>query len=141
MSYAQNWAGLSASRKAGIGFVFLWFFFGSQIHFFKTSFDLSIMPPYIPHPLAAVYLSGVLEMIGALGLLFLRTRQLAGTMLFLLTIAVTPVHIYMLQYPERFPQVPLWALWLRLVVQALFLACIWWSTQPKVLKPGNNHGS
>ena len=71
MSYAQNWAGLSASRKAGIGFVFLWFFFGSQIHFFKTSFDLSIMPPYIPHPLAAVYLSGVLEMIGALGLLFL----------------------------------------------------------------------
>lgn len=132
MSYAQNWDGLSAARKAGIGFVFLWFFLGSLIHFFFTSFDLAIMPPYIPYPLAAVYVSGILEMIGAIALLFAHTRQLAGTMLFLLTIAVTPVHIYMLQYSERFPDVPQWALWLRLVIQALLLACIWWSTRAPV---------
>lgn len=130
MSYlAQNWAGLSIARKLGIGFVFVWFFGGAQIHFFWTSFDVGIMPPYIPYPVAMVYLSGALEVIGALGLLFASTRQWAGTMLFLLTIAVTPVHIYMLQYPERFPDAPLWALWLRLFVQALLLACIWWCTR------------
>lgn len=130
MSYvARNWSGLSAARKAGLGVVFVWFFFGAQIHFFKTAFDVAIMPPYVPYPVAMVYLSGVCEVLGALGLLFVGTRQLAGTMLFLLTIAVTPVHVYMLQYPERFPQAPLWALWLRLLVQALLLACIWWSTR------------
>lgn len=130
MTYLQrNWAGLSLARKIGIGFVFVWFFGGAQIHFFKTAFDVAIMPPYIPYPVAMVYLSGVFEVLGALGLLLLRTRQLAGVMLFLLTIAVTPVHVYMLQYPERFPQVPLWALWARMVVQALLLACIWWSTR------------
>ena len=53
--------------------------------------------------------------------------RLAGIGLFLLTVAVTPAHIYMLQAPELFP-VPLWALWLRLPIQAALLWLIWWST-------------
>jgi len=124
VSYAESWAGLSKARRIGVGIVFVWFFGGSQLHFFATGFDLSIMPPYVPHPLAAVYLSGAVELIAAIGLLFRPTRRLSGVVLFLLTLAVTPVHVYMLQYPERFPMVPVWALWLRMVIQAMLLACI-----------------
>ena len=45
-----------------------------------------------------------------------------------LTLAVTPAHIYMLQEPALFP-VPIWALWLRLPMQAALLWLILWSTQ------------
>ncbi len=140
MSYADSWAGLSTARKIGVGIVFVWFFGGSQIHFFATWFDVSIMPPYIPYPVAAVYLSGVLELIGAIGLLFLSTRRLSGILLFLLTLAVTPVHVYMLQFPERFPMVPVWALWARMVVQAMLLACIAGSTWPAEVRGGIKAG-
>jgi uncharacterized membrane protein len=55
------------------------------------------------------------------------TRRAAGAGLFLLTIAVTPAHIYMLQHPDLFG-VPFWALVLRLPLQAALLCLIAWST-------------
>jgi uncharacterized membrane protein len=58
--------------------------------------------------------------------LWARTRRAAGWGLFALTIAVTPVHFYMLQRPELF-NVPYWALVLRLPIQAGLLALILWS--------------
>ena len=88
------------------------------------------MPPYIPFHLAAVYVSGVFEILGALGLLFARTRRLAGMGLFILTIAVSPANIYMWMNPALFPDVSEFFLSLRLLVQVLLLACIWWSTLP-----------
>ena len=114
-------------QAAGIGFVFLWFFIGGIAHFVLTDTEARIVPPYIPWPVAAVLVSGVFELLGAFGLLLPATRRAAGISLFLLTIAVTPAHIYMLQAPELFP-VPLWALWLRLPIQAALLWLIWWSS-------------
>lgn len=112
---------------AGIAFVFLWFFIGGIMHFVATDTEARIVPPWIPWPVAAVLASGVFELLGAVGILYPPTRKAAGIGLFLLTIAVTPAHVYMLQRPELFP-VPLWALWLRLPVQAALLWLIWWST-------------
>ncbi len=91
---------------------------------------MRIVPPYIPWPRAAVIISGVFELLGAAGLLWRPTRRAAGIGLFLLTIAVTPCHIYMLQRPDLFPSIPLWALWLRLPVQVALLALIAWCTRP-----------
>lgn len=114
-------------QSAGIAFVFLWFFIGGIMHFVATDTEATIVPPWIPWPVAAVLASGVFELLGAVGILYRPTRKAAGIGLFLLTIAVTPAHIYMLQRPELFP-VPLWALWLRLPVQVALLWLIWWST-------------
>jgi uncharacterized membrane protein len=92
-----------------------------------TDTEASIVPPYIPWAVEAVIVSGVCELLGAFGILLPATRRYAGVGLFLLTIAVTPAHIYMLQEPGRFP-VPLWALWLRLPIQAALLWLIAWCT-------------
>lgn len=119
-------AGLSNGRRFGLGFVFLWFFLGGIAHFAATSVEMRIVPSYIPLPRAVVLVSGVFELIGAAGLLYRPTRRAAGVGLFVLTIAVTPAHIYMLQRPELFG-VPYWLLILRLPVQAALLALIAWS--------------
>ena len=122
---------LSRWRVAGIVFVFLWFFLGGIAHFALTQTEMRIVPPYLPWPHAAVLVSGIFELIGAAGLLWGRTRRAAGIGLFVLTLAVTPPHFYMLQHPELFG-VPYWALILRLPVQVALLALIAWSTaRPK----------
>ena len=119
----------SRLKTAGVVFVFLWFFVGGIAHFAATETEMRIVPLYIPWPRAAVLVSGVLELLGAAGLLLRSTRRAAGTGLFLLTLAVTPSHIYMLQQPELFP-IPVWALWLRLPIQVALLALIVWCTAP-----------
>ncbi|MGJ7498697.1 DoxX family protein [Variovorax sp. RT4R15] len=89
---------------------------------------MRIVPPWIPWPRAAVLVSGVFELLGAAGLLLRSSRRAAGIGLFLLTVAVTPCHIYMLQRPDLFASIPLWALWLRLPIQVALLALIAWCT-------------
>lgn len=118
---------VSNAQLAGLSFVFVWFFVGGIMHFVATDTEASIVPPYIRWPVAAVLISGVFELLGAVGILIPRTRRAAGVGLFILTLAVTPAHIYMLQRPDLF-NVPLWALWLRLPLQVGLLALIWWST-------------
>jgi len=112
----------------GLSFVFLWFFIGSIFHFAATDLEASIVPPWIHWPRAAVLVSGVFELAGALGILIPATRKTAGTGLFLLTLAVTPANIYMLQHPDLF-SIPTWALWLRLPLQVALLWLILWSTR------------
>ncbi|MDP9891967.1 putative membrane protein [Variovorax boronicumulans] len=119
---------MSRWRVAGLVFVFLWFAIGGVAHFVATEAEMRIVPPYVPWPRAAVLVSGVFELLGAAGLLWRPTRRAAGIGLFLLTLAVTPAHFYMLQRPELFASVPYWALVVRLPVQVALLALIAWST-------------
>ena len=116
-------------RVAGILFVFAWFFIGGIAHFTLTDVEMRIVPPWIPWPRAVVLASGVFELLGAAGLLWHRTRGVAGIGLFLLTVGVTPCHIYMLQRPELF-DVPYGLLVLRLPIQAALLALIAWCSAP-----------
>jgi uncharacterized membrane protein len=103
------------------------FLLGGVAHFVLTRTEMRIVPPWIPWPHAVVLVSGVFELLGAAGLLWRRTRFAAGIGLFLLTLAVTPAHFYMLRQPELF-DVPYWALILRLPLQAALLALIAWTT-------------
>jgi uncharacterized membrane protein len=115
------------ARRFGRGVVFLWFLVGGIAHFVAADAEVRLVPPYIPWPLSAVWVSGCFELLGAGGLLLGRTRRAAGIGLFALTLCVTPVHIYMLQQPELFA-VPYWALLLRLPLQVALLVLIAWST-------------
>jgi uncharacterized membrane protein len=126
-------------RAVGLAFSFLWFLVGGIAHFVATDIEVRIVPPYIPWPRAAVWVSGVFELLGAAGLLWPPIRRWAGIGLFALTIAVTPVHVYMLQHPELF-DVPYWALVLRLPLQAALLVLIAWATLPRPIAGASRRG-
>lgn len=115
------------AKSIGLTVVFLWFFIGGLAHFLATEVEMRIVPPYIPWPRAAVLVSGVFELVGAVGLVFSSTRRAAGIGLFLLTIAVTPANVYMLQRPDLF-NIPYWLLVARLPLQVMLLGLILWST-------------
>jgi uncharacterized membrane protein len=116
---------MSRTFIAVLALIFLWFFLGGIAHFVLTATEMSIVPPYIPWPRLAVLVSGVAELLGVAGILYPPTRRVALWGLFALTLAVTPCHIYMLQYPERF-HVPYWVLIARLPLQLALLALIAW---------------
>lgn len=120
---------MSKLRIAGLGFVFLWFMIGGIAHFTSTPKFVAIMPPYIPLHLEAVYISGVFEILGAVGLLFARWRHLAGWGLIALTILVTPANIHMWLNPDLFPTIPPIALLIRLPIQAALILLIWWASK------------
>ena len=92
-------------------------------HFVHPLTYQHIMPPWLPAPLLLVYVSGVFEILGGLGLLPQRTRRLASWGLVALLIAVFPANIYMVQIHEQL-HVPGWVAWGRLPLQALL---IWWA--------------
>ena len=126
------------AKKLGLAVVFLWFMVGGITHFTNPDFFVAIMPPWIGWHLEIVYISGVFEILGAIGILIPRLRQLAGNCLILLVIAVTPANIHMWLNPQLFPDVSEAFLSIRLVVQALLLWLIWWSTRREAVE-GHTH--
>ena len=121
---------ISKLKIAGLAFVFLWFAFGGVGHFTSTEKFVAIMPPYMPLHLEAVYISGVFELLGALGLIFAAMRRYAGWGLIALTILVTPANVHMWLNPELFPDVSPTALLIRLPIQILLILLIWWASKP-----------
>ena len=88
------------------------------------------MPPIFPLHLEAVYLSGLFEILGGVGVLIARTRSIAGWGLLALLIAVYPANIYMALTPEAFPDIPLFGLYFRLALQFLFFYWAYSITRP-----------
>ena len=99
-------------------------------HFINPDFYLSIMPPAFPLHLEAVYISGLFEVLGGLGVLIPRLRKFSGWGLIALLIAVYPANIYMALTPEAFPDVPLYTLYIRLVFQFIFFYWAYLVTRP-----------
>ena len=120
---------LTYLRYAGIGVVVLWFFVGGLAHFTAIDFFVAIVPPWVPYPLWAVYVSGVIEIILALLVLWPVSRPAAGVGLIALTLAVTPANVHMYMNPELFPDASQTAYLIRLIVQVFLLMLIWWCTR------------
>jgi uncharacterized membrane protein len=117
-------------KYVGLVLVSLFFVVGGQAHFTATEFFVKIVPPYVPLPVLMVYVTGVLELIGAIAIWVPAWRSWAGIGLVALTVCVTPANVYMWMNPELFPEVPPSVLGWRLVAQVVLIAIIWWSTRP-----------
>ena len=65
------------------------------LHFTNANTFLAIMPPALPYPLFLVYVSGVFEIVGGIGLLVPFLRRSAGWGLIALLVAVFPANIHM----------------------------------------------
>jgi uncharacterized membrane protein len=94
------------------------------LHFAVTRFYMRAMPEYLPAPHALVLVSGAAEIAGGVGVMLPGTRREAAWGLVLLLIAVMPANVWMAMHPERFAEVPQWALWARLPLQ---VPLIWWA--------------
>jgi len=104
--------------------------FAGVQHFRDPEFYLKIIPPKLPWREAAVYLSGVAEIAGGLGLLVPALRRAAAWGLVALLIVVFPANIYMAIYNIQATSwaVPPVLLWLRLPLQVLLIWWLLWST-------------
>jgi len=115
------------ARRVGLIFVVMFFLLGGIAHFVFAAAEVSIIPPSVPYPRVVNFLSGVFEILGATGLMIPYSRRIAAIGLILLTICVTPANIFMLQHAQQFPDLPLWALVLRIPMQGLLILLIGWS--------------
>lgn len=101
------------------------------LHFVAPGPFVRIVPAALPAPLVLVYVSGVFEIFGGVGLLLERTRRLAGIGLVLLYIAVFPANVNMAVNDIQLAghEVPRAALWLRLPFQLVLIAWAWWCSR------------
>lgn len=127
-----GWLGvqrLSSWRDAARGAMVIMLLFTAASHFTSMKHDFAAMiPAPLPRGLWVVYLTGVLEIAGAIGLLIPRFRKVAAICLVLLLIAMFPANVN-----AAINGIPLrgeapTALWLRLPMQVLFIWIIWWTS-------------
>lgn len=95
-----SWAGFRTIGAAGVQALASWqvsaryalslmFIFTATAHFNKMKHDLARMiPAYFPRPLLLVYMTGILELLGAAGLILPEFRRLAGLCLIALLIGM-----------------------------------------------------
>ena len=103
------------------------------LHLVRPEVYLPMMPPYLPAHLPLVYLSGVFEILGGVGMLLPWTRRWAGLGVIALLIAIFPanIHIVMNDIPVAGHDVPLWGHLLRLPLQGVMIWMAWWGTRER----------
>ncbi len=121
---------LSDWRNAVAGALALMFLFTASAHFTSTKKDLiSMVPSAFPRPELLVSVTGVLEVLGAIGLLIPATRSLAGIGLVLLLVAMFPANVAAARKGVPLRGKPPTPLLLRLLLQLVFIGVTWWATQ------------
>lgn len=103
------------------------------LHFVRPALYVRIMPPYLPWHEELVFVSGVFEILGGIGLLVPRLQVAAAWGLIALLVAVFPANVHMALHPEigaeRFPNFPPAVWWWRLPLQLVFIVWAYWFTR------------
>jgi uncharacterized membrane protein len=128
---AAGFAAMNTWQYALIYALALMFAFTGVAHFNKMKYELERMVPSIfPKPMLIIYLTGVFELLGAVGLLLPQFRSVAGTCLILLLLAMFPANIKAAREKLTLAGRPATELWLRAPMQILFITLLWWVSQP-----------
>lgn len=103
------------------------FFIAGVLHFVMPAFFDRIVPPWVPDARLATYVSGMLEILGAIGLLIPATRVAAAWGLIALLVAVLPANIHMLNQARAADMSVgyIAGLWIRLPLQPLLMWWVW----------------
>jgi uncharacterized membrane protein len=112
------------------------------LHFTSPEPFVRVVPAALPAPLALVYLSGIAEIAGGVGLMIPPLRRAAGIGLIALYVAVFPANVNMAvnNLPLGNVLVPTWALWARLPFQIVLIAWAYWVAvaKPRTRVPNGN---
>ncbi len=84
---------LSAGFRARVGLT-LFFLFTALGHFIRTDQMAQMLPPSVPYRVELIHLTGIFEILGALGVWILRLRKIVGVLLIIMLIGILPSNIY-----------------------------------------------
>jgi uncharacterized membrane protein len=105
------------------------------LHFVVPELYAQIIPPFLPAPLALVYLSGVAEIACGIGVVLPRTRRYAAWATIALLVAIFPANVYMatsmvvvdgIGGSDPSPLIR----WGRLPLQGVLILWAYWYTDP-----------
>ncbi len=116
--------------RSALGIVFI---LASSLHFTSSEAELKLIPEFLPWRLQALYITGIFEFLGGIGLLIPRFKRAAAWGLVALLIAVFPANLY-----HAVKDIQLGGMlnsrlyqWGRLPFQAVFIWLVLWSTSSK----------
>lgn len=124
---------MQGSHRLSLGLLSGLFIVAGLLHFLFPEAYVRIVPPQLPFPRTLVLVSGAAEVLGGVGLLIPRTRRVAAAGLIILLVAVFPANLQML-LDARSAGVPVASellLWLRLPLQLLLIAWVWWASRDR----------
>ncbi len=105
------------------------FIFTATSHFSSLGHEMAAMiPPPLTGALWVIYVTGVLEFAGAIGLLTTRWRRPAAWGLLALLVAMFPANVYAALTGVSLGGNPPSALWYRTPLQLFWFVALWWST-------------
>lgn len=120
----------SSAKQIGVILLALFFIAAGVNHFVNSDIYVVIMPRYLPAHLELVYLSGLFEILGGIGVILSPIRQWVGYGLIALLIAVFPANLYMAMNPDKFADVvSVEVLNARLPLQLLLIWWTYWATR------------
>src|SRR4030095_9969178 len=112
-----------ASGRAALAVMFL---FTSTAHLTPMNKDLiAMVPASLPRPHVLVFITGIAEVLGAIGLLIPTTRFWSACGLIALLVAMLPANISAARRGVLLRGRPATQLWLRIPMQALFIGWAW----------------
>lgn len=118
----DDWA---AATRAGLAVMFV---FTAASHFTRTREDLiRMVPPQLPNPGLLVTLTGIAELVGAVGLVTPGWSHVAGGGLILLLLAMFPANIRAAEARLTIAGRPATPLPFRAALQVFWIALIGWS--------------
>jgi uncharacterized membrane protein len=122
LSAGGSWSGALRYALAAM------FLFTAASHFApKTRGDLvRMVPPAFPRPDLLVTITGIFELLGAIGLLLPPFMPLAALALSVLLIAMFPANIYAAQHELTIGGRPSTPLAIRFPLQLFWIGALWW---------------
>jgi len=84
---------IAPAKRARVG-VTLFFVFTSIGHFARTEAMAAMLPPPVPYRIELIYLTGVFELLGAIGIWIPRLTRLVGLLLIVMLLGLLPANIY-----------------------------------------------
>ncbi len=84
---------VSAAVRGRVGISSLFLFTGIG-HYTRTLGMAQMVPPFLPYPVETIYITGVFELLGGIGLWIPVLRRLVGIALILMLIGFLPINFY-----------------------------------------------
>ncbi len=109
----------------------VFFFAAGILHFVHDDSFAAIVPPFLPFKYPIVWMTGLMELVFAIGLLWPKYQQKTGLWLSLYLLAVLPANIYMAIAGVGFGDIETSTatLWLRVALQFPLIALILWASR------------